>query len=560
MIVLFLTVSLLFVLIAFFSGDKIVKFAVAPSCMGMLITYFFAIEWNPFDTVSSQNLEWLTVMSVDVGLGFSVNPVGSLLLMTLLLIALFFLPLVLESFHGSNAKRKVFLSLSSIFFLMTGILSTGMVMFLISWLILGVIVFTDSSEHFDRDERVSKFFYIGMDGFLMFFGLLLLSAMFSSTSFNVINDKFGHIVQEEKGIVLLGFLIVSTAVFIRSSLFPFLFGSYGKDSVVRSPYVHMFRFLTMTPLGYILMVKMNQAMNIPFFSNMFFVLGMTTSFIVLIAALTRNSAVEILNLENGAMMGMAYALLGLGQVATSVIFFVAFLLLKSSITMLFSIMQNKNSKKKYFIPMTLLVGAYVGIPGLTNFFPFFDAAWAFWGMGAGPFLFAFVVLNGVLYAKLISIIFNFKSIFSSEPVLEKMNKRIWLALFPGIVSFLGIFYCIPPNLASVNSQILKGKILKYFGRESVAAGSMQEQNIVMILLFVSVAGGISLGTYIFIARRKSLPWERARIRFDWINRVMDWEWGLDKLSQTLLIPKGSVWKCPWEPHLAPSIQDSVGLC
>ena len=556
MILLPLIVSLFFVLSAFFSGKRLVQLVVTPAYVGMLVAYFFAVKWKPLDMVADQNLDWLMIMNMDIGLGFVVNPANSLLLITLLLVFLFFLPFFLEGSEKANLKKKICLLLSSTFFIMTGILSAGIVTFFISWLMLGIVGFVESGEYLDRDKRRSKFFYIGMDGFLMFFGLLLLSVISSSARFDVINEKFQYIAQEEKGIVLLAFLMLLSAVFIRTSFFPFLF-NYRKEMVARSPHVHMFQFLTALPLGHVLIIKLSQAMDVPLFSNIFFILGMITSFVVLLVALTRSKAIEILNLENGAMAGIVYALLGLGQIATSLILLISFLLLKSSINMLFLSISNKDAKRNYFLPMILLTGAYVGVPGLTNFFPFFDVAWVFWGAGASSWFFAFVILSGILYVKLLSIIFDFKDMISSERLWGRLKGRSLVALFPGFVSLLMIFYCIPPNLASANAQILKGKIFSYFGKEPISAGSMQEQNIVMILLFVSVVAGILLGAYIYVIRRKPLPWS-IKDRFVWVEQLINYGQVFDKIPQTLLVQKEYVGKHQLLAHVSRQFRAMCG--
>ena len=498
------------------------------SCLGILLAYFFGVEWKPLEVVSEQGWIWLTTMDIDMGIGFAVNPINSLILITLL-----FVLFILSSF---GMQKNQYLFLGSIVFLLTGVLSTGIIMFFISWLMLGIISFCEENE-----ERVAKFFYTGMDILLMLFGLLLLSIVFSSGKFDAINEKFNEITHQEEGIVYLGFIILSLSIFARCSIFPFLF-NYKKDAIGRDPVSYLFPFLTVIPLGYVLTLKINQAMNIPFFSNIFFAFGMLTALIILFVALTKDSAVEILNLENGSMMGMIYALSGLGQVSTSLIIFVTFVLLKSSINMLFLTMPEKKAPKKYLVPMILLTGAYVGLPGLTNFFPLFDATWVFWGEGMALLIFAFIILHGILHIKLLSTIFDFKTVFPSGPGLGRLNAKSMIALFPGVISLLIIFCSVPSNLSSSNPQILKEKISAYVGVESTPILSMQEYNIAMILLFVSVLVGILLGVYFYIVKAKQSSYLIIKMNISWINKFIDYNWGLYKIPQTLLLSEEGGYK------------------
>ena len=481
--------------------------------------------------------DWLSIMNMDMRIGFASNFVNSLVLMTLLLVMAFFLPVFLRDEKHGSIKKGVCLPLVSIFFLLIGILSTDIITFFAAWLISGIVNFIENNDPLDR-EKISKFFYLGMDNFLMFSSLLLFALAFSSSDFDIINKEIINVAQKEKGIIYSGFFLLSAAIFIRSSLFPFLF-NYRKNCVEENPSVHTFHVLTIIPLGYILTIKINQAMNIPFFSNMFFVLGMTTSFILLCSALTKENPVEILNLENGSFMGVIYALVGLGHFSTSLVVFISFILLKSSINMLFLTASKKNSNKEIFLPMVLLVGAYVGIPGLTHFFLFFDAAWMFWAKRASPYFFVFVILHGILYVKLLSIIFDFKNMFSTGAFLGKLKGQALMAIFPGLLSLLMIFYCIPSNLASTNDQILKNKISLYFRNEFTPANSIQEQNIVMILLFLSIAGGVLLGGYFYVFRQSPSFLITLKEWFFWVNKLVDYDWGLNRVSQSLLMKKES---------------------
>ena len=544
MIAVLVAVLLMFMLLSCFLEEKFAKSIVMLSCLGTLLAYFFIVGGRPFDGIFEENLKWLKVMNMDMGIGFAANPVNSLILMALLFVILFFAPLYLKNFQEIEIKKHMRLLMLTVLFLIVGVMSTGIITFFISWLALGAIGFVESRKRLDGKKKNYKFFYVGMDGTLMFFGLLLLSLMFSSTSFDVINEKFGEVIQEEKDIVYVGFLFLSLAVFIRSFIFPFLF-NYRDGVAGDKTSFHVFEFLTRVPLGYVLILKISQAMNAYFFSNIFFVLGIATFFIMLLSALMKNDAIEILNLENGSMVGMVYALLGLGQISTSVIIFVTFLLLKSSINMLFLTIPDKKSSKKIFFPMVLLMGAYIGLPGLTNFFLFFDAALAFQSQGASFYIFIFMLLNGILHVKLLSLIFDFKEMFSSHATREQMGIQSVMVLFPGLLSWLMVLYCIPPNLSSGNAQIMKEKISPHLADKAVSIGSVQEQNIVMILLFASIILSVLLGGYFYIFKEKSRFLETIKKYFFWINEFANQEQSSKKSSQTSSFQKEYIWKyCP----------------
>ena len=526
MIILPIITALLLVVISSFSKGKFAKIITLLCPSAVILTYFFAVELNPFGTVQEQSFEWLRIMSVDMKISLAANFINSLLSMTLLLIISIF-----SLSHLRSASYSKFSQSFSILFLLIGILSADIITFFISWGALGVMTFIGTREYLHGEKRVSKFSYLGIDNFFMFAGLLLLSLACSSTSFNVINEKIQYMFLEEDDILYWGFLMVSLAIVIRSSLFPFLFDC--RENIVSSdPSMHLFRLLNMVPLGCILMIKMNQAMNIYFFSNIFFILGLLTSFIMLLAALTRTNVAEMLNLENGSMLGMVYALFGLGQASSALILFITFLLLKSSISIMFSSMSDEKTKNKAFLPVVFLIGAYIGVPGLTNFFPFLDAAWAFWSKKSSAYIYAFSILNGILYVKILSAVFNFKKISSSEVLPGKFSKQLLIGCLPGVLSLLMIFYCLPPNLASTNDQILKKEISTHLIGSGSLDGSMQGKNIVMIILFVSIIMGILLGVYFYVLKNNIPFLLSLRKLSKYINELINNEWRWKSFLET----------------------------
>ena len=541
MIVVPIFIPLLFILLTYFLKDKFAKSTIVFSCSGALLVYFFIIGGSPWGGIFEGSLKWLKIINIDMGIGFGINPVNSLILMTLLLVTSFFSSSYLKNFQNAEIKKHVRLLLVAILLLLVGIMATEIITFFISWGALGALNFYESRKRLRIEDKNSKFFYIGMDIAFMFFGLLLLSLMFSSASFDIINEKINDVVQEEKDIIYVGFLFLSLAIFTRTLIFPFLLG-YRKRFVEENVSFHGFQFLTTVPLGYVLILKINQIMNGYFFSNIFLILGITTSFIILISALTRNNAVEILNLENGSMLGMIYALLGLGQISTSIIIFITFLLLKNSINMLFLTMPNKTTSKKFFLPMVLLMGAYIGFPGLTNFFPFFDVTWAFWNQGVSFYVFMFIILNGVLHVKLLTIIFDLKKMFSSGVNQERLGFRSILALLPGLISLIMVFYCIPSNLSSTNAEIMKEKISPYLADKIVSTGSVQEQNIVMILLFFGIVVSILMGGYFYIFKENSIFLKTIKKYFFWINEFINQGQTSEKFLRRGSFQKENIWK------------------
>ena len=478
-----------------------------------LLFYLFAVNFSPFSELVISKVDWTSIIDITGRIGLTATPLTSLLVIVSIFI---FLNLTLE-----NKSKTILRPLATIFFLLLAILSSDIVLFLISWITTGLIRVIENGQH------RTKIFYIGMDSFLMLLALILLSMAPSSVEFASINNSFRNLSTESSNI---GLLILFLSLALRLPLFPFFF-NYKKNSLSH---------LSMLPLGIILLIKLDFIFQIPFFADLFLMVGIATSLSALLLALAKVDVLEILSLNMLAMHGLIYASLGHGQISSAVILWAVSSLLLASINnlSLLAMKEGKKSGKKIiFWPMAVFSLSYIGLPGLSNFFPLFDMLWSFWGSGKILLLFLFITINILVQTKLFTILFDFKKLFSSPAIItESINKMVVSSILLGLVSFSFLFYTVPSNLSLNSATKLKKAITPYLNDTISLTKSIQTQNIVMILSATVIILGLILGVFIYIVGAKNNLPLKIKNRLLFLIGPLEFDFFLDdvfsKLSKT----------------------------